>query len=359
MPTQSIRRTADSSRDSRDGVQRHGHGDQRHRDVQEEDPLPAGLLDEQAADAPGPCRAPGRRCRPRGRARAPARGRWKASVMIESEPGIRNAAPAPWTPRKKISCSIDCDSPAPIEPSVNTTRPARNMRLRPNTSPSRPPVTSRTPKHQRVGVDRPREAGDGRAEVGLDRGQGDVHDGVVEHHHEQGEAHRPQRPPLAVVLGQNRHQRSSFVLSGGQHPEERLPHLLELPRGEHREGLAEMLEERWHALDERARLRRSGRPTRSGGRASRARGARARRARAGRSRRSPSRRACGTRGPARGRTGARRRAGASEAAMAWGIVTPCASSSGRIDRLDRTARSPRRLPISAASSALRGGSCRP
>ena len=35
--------------------------------------------------------------------------------MIESEPGIRNAAPAPWAARQKISCPIDCDSPAPME----------------------------------------------------------------------------------------------------------------------------------------------------------------------------------------------------------------------------------------------------
>ena len=65
--------------------------------------------------------------------------------MMDSEPGIRNAAPMPCTPRNTISWSIDWDSPAPIEPSVKTTTPARNMRLRPNTSPRRPPVTSSTP----------------------------------------------------------------------------------------------------------------------------------------------------------------------------------------------------------------------
>jgi len=65
--------------------------------------------------------------------------------MIDSEPGIRKAAPAPWMPRNTISSAIDCDSPAPIEPSVKTTMPARNIRLRPNTSPRRPPVTRSTP----------------------------------------------------------------------------------------------------------------------------------------------------------------------------------------------------------------------
>ena len=75
----------------------------------------------------------------------PSSGPLKVLVMIESDPGIRNAAPAPCTPRKNTSSLIEPDSPAPIEPSVNTTSPARNMRLRPNTSPRRPPVTSRTP----------------------------------------------------------------------------------------------------------------------------------------------------------------------------------------------------------------------
>ena len=75
----------------------------------------------------------------------PRSGPLKVFVMIESDPGIRNAAPAPWMLRNATSSLIDPDSPAPIEPSVNTTRPARNMRLRPNTSPSRPPVTSSTP----------------------------------------------------------------------------------------------------------------------------------------------------------------------------------------------------------------------
>ena len=38
-------------------------------------------------------------------------------------------------------------------------------------------------------------------QVALDRRQRDVHDGVVEHDHEQREAHRSERPPLAVVVG--------------------------------------------------------------------------------------------------------------------------------------------------------------
>ena len=54
---------------------------------------------------------------------------------------------------------------------------------------------------ERVAVDRPLQAGDRGAEVLLDRRQRDVHDGVVEHDHEQREAHRSERPPLAVLVG--------------------------------------------------------------------------------------------------------------------------------------------------------------
>jgi hypothetical protein len=48
-------------------------------------------------------------------------------------------------------------------------------------------------------------------QVALDRGQRDVHDRVVEHDHEQREAHRAERPPAAVLLGDQ-------APTLGQHP---------------------------------------------------------------------------------------------------------------------------------------------
>ncbi len=53
-------------------------------------------------------------------------------------------------------------------------------------------------EREHVGVDRPLEAHLIRVERLLDRGERDVHDGVVEHDHEEGEAHRGERVPLAV-----------------------------------------------------------------------------------------------------------------------------------------------------------------
>ena len=168
---------------------------------------------------PGPCPAPGRRCRPIGPSARPRSGPLKVLVMIESDPGIRNAAPAPCTPRKKISSLIDCDRPAPIDPSVNTTMPAQEHALSPEHVAQPAAGHQQHAEHQRVGVDRPRQVRERRAEARLDRRQRDVHDGVVEHHHEQRETHRRQRPPLAIFLGYCRHQRpSSFSMAAATRP---------------------------------------------------------------------------------------------------------------------------------------------
>jgi hypothetical protein len=66
--------------------------------------------------------------------------------MIERVPGIMNAAPMPWTAR--LATSQPCVGARPMVAleTENTTTPNRNMRRRPKTSPSRPPVTSRTAK---------------------------------------------------------------------------------------------------------------------------------------------------------------------------------------------------------------------
>ena len=68
-------------------------------------------------------------------------------------------------------------------------------------------ATARDEQHgeaQRVGVDGPFETADRGVQVLLDRGQRDVHDRVVEHDHEQREAHRAEGPPAAVVVGDGR-----------------------------------------------------------------------------------------------------------------------------------------------------------
>jgi hypothetical protein len=69
-----------------------------------------------------------------------------AFVMIERVAGIISAAPRPWTARPPMSHAEDCEKPMKALEAANSTTPMRKTRRRPKMSPSRPPVTSRTPK---------------------------------------------------------------------------------------------------------------------------------------------------------------------------------------------------------------------
>ena len=137
-------------------------------------------------------------------ANAFARSRPSVNVvaMIDSAIGEINAAPKPWTPRNKIS--IPAVVPQGVhqrDASVKIATPIRNRRLRPNRSPGPAPQQQKTAEHQRVGVHHPLQAVDGEVQVVLDRRQGDVHDGRVEHDHELGHADQHQdNPPVRVAL---------------------------------------------------------------------------------------------------------------------------------------------------------------
>ena len=67
-----------------------------------------------------------------------------ALAMIDSVPGIMNAAPTPWTAREATSQPSVGAKPIVAEATAKTTTPNRNIRRRPKMSPSRPPVTSST-----------------------------------------------------------------------------------------------------------------------------------------------------------------------------------------------------------------------
>ena len=58
-------------------------------------------------------------------------GSRKVLVMIESVPGMSSAAPTPWSPRPATSAPIEGARAHANDPTVNTTNPVRNMRLRP------------------------------------------------------------------------------------------------------------------------------------------------------------------------------------------------------------------------------------
>ena len=76
-----------------------------------------------------------------------------------------------------------------------------NTRRRPNRSASFPACEHERGERQRVPRHDPLELGQPGPELTLDRGQRHVHHRVVEHDHEQAEADGRERPPLAVLGG--------------------------------------------------------------------------------------------------------------------------------------------------------------
>ena len=76
----------------------------------------------------------------------PRRAGDTAPDRIVSVSGVTIAPPTPCRARAAISQPMLGASAAAAEPSVKTARPTRNMRLRPNRSPSAAPVSSKTAK---------------------------------------------------------------------------------------------------------------------------------------------------------------------------------------------------------------------
>ena len=64
----------------------------------------------------------------------------KEALIMDKLPGMRNAASNPCTALVHISSWMSDASPQAIEATVKTTTPVRNIRLRPNKSPSEPPA---------------------------------------------------------------------------------------------------------------------------------------------------------------------------------------------------------------------------
>ena len=75
-----------------------------------------------------------------------SRGSGKAAVRMARELGSMAAAPTAWRARPATSAGRVGARPHRAEEAVNTTRPARNTRRRPNRSPSDPAVSSRLAK---------------------------------------------------------------------------------------------------------------------------------------------------------------------------------------------------------------------
>ena len=72
--------------------------------------------------------------------------RGNAATRIDSDSGLSNAPPKPWTIRAPISWLSVWASAQAADASVNTTSPTRKIRLRPKRSPSFPPSRISAPK---------------------------------------------------------------------------------------------------------------------------------------------------------------------------------------------------------------------
>ena len=120
--------------------------------------------------------------------------------MIESVAGIMSAAPMPWIARPGDEPRVglrEADERARRREHPD----AEQEDLAPAEDVAEAPAgDEQHAERQRVRADGPLERRVGRLQVRLDRRQRDVHDRVVEHDHEQREAHRRERPPAAVAV---------------------------------------------------------------------------------------------------------------------------------------------------------------
>ena len=201
MPGMSSLRSAVSSRDSSAANSVTSDGAGGDGEVEEEDRAPGDLLGQPAADS-GPIAS--------ARAETPAQvpiafprsAGGNALVMIESVPGIISAAPTPCTAREATSQPSVGARPIVAEASGEDDDAEQEDPAAAEDVAEPAAGDEQDGEGERVRVDGPLERGQRRVEVRLDRRQRDVHDGVVEHDHEEGEAHRGERPPAAVVVGE-------------------------------------------------------------------------------------------------------------------------------------------------------------
>ena len=181
-----------------------GEGGDADGNVDEEDPLPGEEIGEDPAHehagrgAEAADRAPGAE---RDVALAPS---VKVVVRIESAAGVIVAAPRPWRARAAMSDSSLQARPHRREPTEKMTRPAMKMTLTPENVRQTPAEQEETAEDERVGADHPLQVLLREAKIRLDRRQGDVHDGDVEHDDELRDAEERQREPFVrsdVIIG--------------------------------------------------------------------------------------------------------------------------------------------------------------
>ena len=116
-----------------------------------------------------------------------------ASARIDRLSGATRAAPTPCAARAAMSADSSVERAQAADIAVKIASPTRNTRLRPYRSPKVPPTMMSDARAEDVRVDDPDQVARIHVELALDRGQGNVHNRVVEQNHALGDAHRDER----------------------------------------------------------------------------------------------------------------------------------------------------------------------
>ncbi len=109
------------------------------------------------------------------------------------------APPTPWTKRAATSTVWLCASPHSSEAAVKIAEADHEDALAAEQVAEASGEQQQAAEGDQIGVDDPREARLGEAEVALDRRQRDVHDGGVEHDHQHPHAEHVEGYPAVAV----------------------------------------------------------------------------------------------------------------------------------------------------------------
>ena len=172
-------------------------GDDPDRDVDEEDPFPAEVLGDQAADQRADRDGAADRRSPDAE-----RGGAVAAVELLPEQGERGGehrrAADPLQPARQVEQGRVAGDAAEEGGEGEEAEPEREDAAAAQAVAERAGGEQEGGEHQRVGVDDPLQAGEARAEVPLDVGQGDVDDRDVQQQHERRDRAEDEGPPFAL-----------------------------------------------------------------------------------------------------------------------------------------------------------------
>ena len=179
---------------------RRDRGDDAHRGRDPEDPVVAGLVDEQAAERQADRAADARRSRPAARCRS---GSWcsgNSSRTIPNESG-KTPPPTPCSTRPTIISSSPLLSAHSTEPAANAPSETARKRSLPNMSPRRPEHRRRDRRGEEVRADHPGDVARADAERVLHRGQRRDHRRLREREGERADREDGERDVVVLAVG--------------------------------------------------------------------------------------------------------------------------------------------------------------